>query len=99
MKTIKLALLKSMYETACNQYVQKFANKQGIEFDGWVGDEVGGLAAFNCEYFFNISEIVLDINTKQPKCAILNWQNDNVEFDQKINYKSYTMGLRCKDLK
>jgi hypothetical protein len=104
-KTMKLQELKKQYEFACNEYVQKFANKQQIEFDGWVGGEIGGLAIFSHDYFFNISEIILDINSKQPKGLILQWQNDGVEYNfptdkkKNINYKSYTMGLRYEQLK
>jgi hypothetical protein len=73
--------------------------------DGWVCDEVGGIASFACQYFFNLSDIILDLNTKQPKGNILNWQSEDVDFNmfnekqQHINYKSYTMGLRHEQLK
>jgi hypothetical protein len=103
-KTIKLQELKNQYDFACNEYLQKFCNKQQIESDGWVGDEVGGIASFCCEYFFSISDIVFDINSKQPKGLILQWQNDGVEYNmcgdknESINYKSYTMGLRYEQL-
>lgn len=93
------------YENACNSIVKAFCKKQGVEFDGWMGDEVGGVASFVMQYFFSISDIVLDLKTRQPKGAILSWQDDNVEqgFKTKnytpINYKSYTMGLRAWDVK
>jgi hypothetical protein len=85
------------YENACNSIIKAFCKKQGVEFDGWVSDEVGGIAQFNMQYFFNISDIVLDLKTRQPKGAILSWQDENIDDD--INYKSYTMGLRVKDIK
>ena len=104
-KTVKLQELKKIYEFACNEYVQKFCNKHQFEFDGWVGDEIGGIASFACQYFFNLSDIILDLKTKQPKGQILDWQSDGVDFNmfndnqQHINYKSYTMGLRYNQLK
>ena len=104
-KTVKLQELKKQYEFACNEYVKKFCNKQQIDFDGWISDEVGGVALFSCQYSFNFSDILLDINTKQPKGLILDWQTDGVEFnmsnkfDEYINYKSYSMGLRYEQLK
>lgn len=58
-----------------------------------------------CQYFFNLSDIILDLKTKQPKGQILDWQSDGVDFNmfndnqQHINYKSYTMGLRYNQLK
>ena len=103
-KTIKLQELNRQYEFVCNEWVQKFCNKQQIDFDGWVGDEIGGIASFSCQYFFNLSDIILDLNTKQPKGNILNWQSEDVDFNmfnekqQHINYKSYTMGLRHEQL-
>ena len=103
-KTIKLQELNRQYEFVCNEWIQKFCNKQQIDFDGWVGDEIGGIASFACQYFFNLSDIILDLNTKQPKGNILNWQSEDVDFNmfnenqQHINYKSYTMGLRRKQL-
>jgi len=103
-KTTKLGELNKQYEFVCNEWVQKFCNKQQIEFDGWVGNEIGGIASFACQYFFNLSDIILDLNTKQPKGNILNWQSEDVDFNmfnekqQHINYKSYTMGLRHEQL-
>ena len=99
-----LQQLKKQYEFVCNEYIKKFCNKQGIEFDGWVCDEVGGIASFAYQYFFNLSDIILDLNTKQPKGNILDWQSEGVDFNmfnekqQHINYKSYTIGVRYKDL-
>jgi hypothetical protein len=108
MKTVKLSALKEeaaikalkeLYESACNGYVELFSKKQGIEFDGWVGDEVGGIASFIHQYFFDISEIVYDINTNQPKGLIIEWQQDMIENGNvEINYYSYSKGLRLKDV-
>ena len=97
--------VKAQYENACNEYVRVFSEKQGLEFDGWVGDEVGGIASFISQYFFNISDITFDINTNQPVRLILYWQEDGTDYNMRrekteyINYKSYTMGLRYEDLK
>jgi hypothetical protein len=104
MKTLPLSKLKAHYEYVCAEYVFKFCNKQGLEFDGWVGDDVGGVAACG-DYFFNLSDIVLDINNKCRKGLILDWQNDSVEAHmgnpsaESINYYSYSKGLRYEDLK
>jgi hypothetical protein len=88
------------YEYICNQIVKRFAKKQELDFDGWVGNEVGGIASFASQYFFSMEDIILDLKTKQKKGFILEWQNDMVEYamseppKQTINYKSYTLGLR-----
>ena len=105
MKKLNKKELQAEYEKICNEYVKRFAKKQGIEFNFWAGDEVGVLAIFNDEYSFILSEIIHDINTGQKKGLILQWQNDtfeehfNSENKKTINYKSYCMGLRYKDLK
>lgn len=103
-KTVKLQELNRQYEFVCNEWVQKFCNKQQIDFDGWIGNEIGGICGFASQYFFNMSDIILDLNTKQPKGLILDWQSEDVDFNmfnenqQHINYKSYTMGLRHSQL-
>ena len=107
MKLEKFSLdeLKLQYAAVCNEYVRRFCEKQGVEFDGWVGDDVGGIAGFSCQYFFTIDEIALDMNTKQPERLILDWQSDGVDYNmfnektEYMNYKSYTMGLRYENLK
>jgi len=107
MSEVKLSTnetLKIQYQNVCNEYVNRFSEKHDIEFDGWVGDEVGGIASFVSQYFFNISDIVFDIDTNQPVHLILKWQEDGVDYNmfrdksEYINYKSYTMGLRYEDL-
>lgn len=99
-KTTKLGELNKQYEFVCNEWIRKFCNKQDIEFDGWAGDEINGIASFACQYFFTLNDIVLDLNSKQPKGFILEWQSDDVDFNMfnkvphHINYKSYIMGVR-----
>jgi len=102
---MKIKEVKERHESACNEYVKLFCKKQGIEFDFWIGDEIGGIASFIQQYYFTISDIALDLNTRQPKHLILSWHNDSVDYSFKhtdgfkINYLSYTMGLRYTDLK
>jgi hypothetical protein len=104
-ETVTLKELNRQYEFLCNEFIRKFCKKQGIIFDGWVGDEIGGIAIFSCQYFFDLPDIIFDLTTKQPKCNILNWQSEGVEFNMEnenqlhINYKSYAMGLRYEKLK
>jgi len=96
---MKLNELKKQYENLCNEYVARFAYKHDLDFDFWIGDDVGSCASFNETYYFNMPDIVLDINTRQPKNQILRWQDDNSKNEDEINYKSYTLGLRILDLK
>lgn len=99
MRTTKLNELKKQYEFVCNEYVTKFCNKQEMDFNGWVGDMVGYIAYCN-DFYFNFHDIVLDVNSKQPKEAIVDWYYGNLEIpENSINYFSYTQGLRVLDVK
>ena len=93
----KIEELSKRYENLCNEYILEFCLKQELDFEGWVGSIVGGIAMCN-DYFFDFSDIVYDINTNQPPDMIISWHNDNIESDKNINYYSYTKGLRIKDL-
>ena len=94
----KIEELKQQYEHACNEYVRQFCSKQELEFDGWVGNDVGGVCMCG-DYFFNIHDIVWDMNSNQQKGLILKWSDECVEFPmQSINYYSYTKGMRAKDI-
>jgi len=95
-----LANLKKRYESICQDYIDVFCEKQGLEFDGWIADEIGGMASFVSDYFFTISDIVFDINNDIPVGVILNWQDDSVSIDSEfqINFRSYSKGLRYADL-
>jgi hypothetical protein len=95
----KIENLKKVYEKACNDYVKLFCEKQEMEFDYWIGNEVGGVAEIN-DCFFNFSDIVLDVNAKIQKGVIIDWYYANLDNPKKqINYYSYTKGLRHKDIK
>ena len=90
--------LKETYELCCNEYVKRFSEKQCLFFDGWIGDEIGGIASFIQQYFFSISDIVFDIENKCKKGLILEWQDLSVANPEKaINYYSFSKGLRLDD--
>ena len=103
-KPIEIDLILD-YEAICEKIVAKFAKKQDLDFDGWIGDDIGGIASFSCEFTFSIDDVVLDLKTKQRKGFIIKWLREGVDFyfetgrDSHINYKSYINGLRYKDLK
>ena len=96
--------LKQRYESVAIAYLNKFIRKQVLDFDGWVGDDIGGIAYFCCQYFFNLDDIRYDIDNECEVGLILRWQEDGVEHDMNgffddINYRSYHNGLRYEDLK
>lgn len=79
--------LQKQYEDSCNAYIDKFCKKQDMEFAGWVGGQVGGIAVC-ADFFFNFLDIVWDINSKQPKGEIVQWYYGAME--ESVNYFNYT---------
>ena len=90
--------LKKEYETIVDKYLKVFCEKQDLEIDYWVGDKVGEIVFFTADYFFNFTDILIDIDSDCKKGLILEWYNDSVDFDFKINYRSYIKGLRYSDV-
>ena len=90
--------LKETYEFACNKYLKDFCNKQEMTNEGWVNDDVGGVAICS-DFYFNLRDIVWDINSNQPRGKIIDWYHQNLETPEKsINYYSFTKGLRIADI-
>jgi hypothetical protein len=86
--------LKIKYEKICHQYIEKFCEKNELDFEGWVGDIVGSIA-YCSDMFLNFQDIVWDINSDQPKRLIVEWYYNSVDNPLKsINYYSYTKGFR-----
>lgn len=86
--------LQINYENSCNEYIKVFCKKQQLSFEGWAGNKVGGVACCG-DYFFNLFDIVCDVNSKCKKGLILNWHDTCVEHPEKaINYFAYSKGLR-----
>lgn len=97
-KTIKLDQLKKQYEDVVSEYVQKFCNKQGLEFEHWIGDNIGGIACFGDIFYYNLQDVIWDVNSKQPKGLIIEWLYDSINNPEKsINYYSYSKGFRFND--
>jgi len=93
-----MSVLSSNYKAACVAYIRAFEKKQGMEFFGWIGDYVGELADFS-GWVFNLSDIIHDIDTKQPKGNIIAWYDACIDnAPQRINYSSWCMGLRFEQL-
>lgn len=76
-------------------YIEEFEEKHGLEFDHAVGDDLMGVIAFGNTIFFNISDIIEDIDNEYPEGLILRWNDDVIDHHPKyINLKSYVMGAR-----
>jgi hypothetical protein len=90
------------YRNACNDIVSVFARKQGLTFDFWVADEIGGVACFGDIYFFSLQDMLYDIEGRRKKGLILQWIEDAVEANEKepdIEFASYREYCLIEDFK
>lgn len=95
-----ITLLQSNYNEVVSCYIELFVKKHGYEFTDWVGDEVGEIACFIEQYFFNFSDIKFDIDNKIKKDLIFQYQDDCLAHPKKsMNFRSYASGLRFEDIK
>lgn len=103
--TKKISELDANYSKCCDQYIKFFCDKQDISYTSFNWIHVNEMAMFIDQYFFNMQEIIYDVNTNQPQHQILEWQDHIVEYTMynkdlpKINYSSYCMGERYDLLK
>jgi hypothetical protein len=82
--------MKNLHKEIGN-LIEKFAKKQEIEFEGWVCDEIGGMAEFSGgNYYLNLTDIMRDMLKDVNKGVILDWYNTSTY----ISYNSFLMGLR-----
>lgn len=89
-----ISTLKAEYERICNAYIEEFTAKQGHEFDYWVGNEVGGVASFIEQYYFNMADIAYDLHNSCKKGLIFKWQDYCLEHDCQWSYHQYVLGFR-----
>lgn len=92
--------LQKEYQDVVNQYLKKFIKKHKYEFSYWVSADIGGIACFIDQYYFDFDDIRFDIDNNVEKDLIFKWQDDGIENDNKdvLNFKSYSLGLRYKHL-
>lgn len=76
------------------KYIKKFEKKHDCYFEHAVSDDLMGVICFGDVLFFNINDIIYDIDTKQPKGLIIDWLYDSINQDKYINFYSYSKGLR-----
>ena len=75
-----------------NELAKKFCAKHDYYFDGWVGEEIGGIFSAS-DYFTNFLDAKFDIETNQPNDMFLKWYD--YSYDQMIlkkpinNYKTF----------
>lgn len=103
MNKLKPDRLKLRYQYLVEDYLEAFTTKHNIDFEFWVGGDIGSVACFG-DYSFNFDEIRYDIDNQIKGRKIFRWFDEGVEHNmyrketQFINYSSYCMGLRYKHL-
>lgn len=82
--------MKKQYEKAVQRYIDAFCDKQILQFDGWVSDDVGEVCSMS-DFFFNFSDIRRDIDSKAPIGKIIEWYDFALCNESSINYKTWLM--------
>ncbi len=90
--------LRTALDKALISYVRKFEKIHGVEFDWAVNDDLMGMLCFG-DHYFNMSDIIYDIDEKLPVRLIFEWQDASldahIKSDEKlINLQSYERGIR-----
>ena len=85
--------LKKKLDEAIREIIARFEEKQELNFEFAVGDDLLDVLGFNGLYYFTLQDIVHDLATVQPKGLITEWQDYTIN-NGFINYKSYCMGAR-----
>ena len=83
--------LKTKYEKIVEQYLNAFVEKQELDVENcyWVADRVGELLSVNEQYYFNFNDIRFDVDNNVKAGVILDWQNESIENNFKVNYENY----------
>lgn len=95
--------LQMRFALLAADYIEAFTTKHKVDFDGWVGECIGGIACFG-DYYFNFDDIRYDVDYNVRGRKIFRWLEEGVEHNfgreepQHINYENYCLGLRYKNL-
>jgi hypothetical protein len=89
--------LRADLESVLAAYIKKFEGAHGVSFE-YADDDLLGVVCFGDNYF-NMSDIVFDVDNKLPIGLIFEWQNAGIDAHfngskQSINLQSYARGLR-----
>ena len=90
--------LRAALDKVLIAYVRKFEKAHGVEFDWATNDDLMGMLCFG-DHYFNISDVIYDVDNKLPVRLIFEWQDAGLEAhfkgnDKVINLQSYANGLR-----
>lgn len=94
--------LRTALDKALTAYIKKFEKAHGVELDWSVNDDLMDMLCFG-DHYFNISDIIYDVDNKLPVRLIFEWQDAGIEAhfkgnDKVINLQSYSKGLRYESI-
>jgi len=87
--------MKEKYNSVCLQYVRTFAKIMDIEFDNWMGDNVGEVANFSDGSFYSFEIVKYFVDNNIDAETIQEWYDYVLEFGEHFyfNPKAY-VGLK-----
>ena len=81
--------MKKQLEKVLKQYIKEFEKKQDLTFEFAVGDNLMEVISFRCVYFFNMSDIIYDIDNNIKDNIIVEWFEYTIQEKDYINYRTY----------
>jgi len=83
--------LREKLDRALKKYIKKFCKKHSLQFEYVVGEDLMEMIRLN-DFYFNINNIIYDIDNKLPKNIIFKWYDDTIE--KKTDYNLHTIIIR-----
>lgn len=81
--------MKKQLEKVLKQYIKEFENKQDLTFEFAVDDNLMEVISFGSVYFFNMSDIIYDIDNAIKENIIIEWLEYTLQEKDYINYRTY----------
>lgn len=81
--------MKKQLEKVLKQYIKEFENKQDLTFEFAVNDNLMEVISFGYVYFFNMSDIIYDIDNNIKENIIVEWLEYTIQEKDYINYRTY----------
>ena len=81
--------MKKQLEKVLKQYIKEFENKQDLTFVFAVDDNLMEVISFGSVYFFNMSDIIYDVDNAIKENIIIEWLEYTLQEKDYINYRTY----------
>lgn len=81
--------MKKQLEKVLKQYIKEFENKQDLTFEFAVDDNLMEVISFGSVYFFNMTDIIYDVDNAIKENIIIEWLEYTLQEKDYINYRNY----------